>query len=220
MHKDRQLTYDLSQKYGNEQVFVIPTYKMNHIEDKFTMLNKFQSGRIANIALLNSLNKYDKIGLYLERYKAEYDNAFIQPIPFSIITTATQHKYYVCERIAGDDRLHKQYSLGWGGHIEPQDGIKKIILSALNRELLEEVDIVYAKDNNKYFLGTIRNLSSSTSEHIGFVFLVKATSVKVKETDKAKGHWLTLEQLEKQYYRFEDWSKILIDYLYKHKKFL
>lgn len=204
MHVDRAVYKSLREKYGDEQVYVVPYQSMKNVPDKFTPCND-----------IASLSEYDKIGRYILRYDAEENVSFQQLIPHIMIKNQ-QGKYLVADRISGDERLTGQKTLGFGGHIDPVDGHVSVILNGMMRELYEEVDIKPISPTYIY-KGTMRDLSSSTSDHTGFIFEITVKSAKIKETHKLKGQWMTVEQLVDHYFQFESWGKMYIDYLYENR---
>lgn len=186
-------------KYKDEQVLVVPFKETKNIEDKFTKLNHDK----------DIWSRFDN-GKYIYRYDAEEEPSFQQIIPYILIRNPLNNSYYVSKRIAGDDRLNQKLSF-WGGHINPCDGTKDVLFKALFRELHEELDI--EPIGSAKFHGYVRGLTSPTSDHLGCVFLVETTECAVKETDKAKGLWMTPTQLENDYFEFENWAKHIIDYI-------
>jgi len=207
MLPDKALKKKLMEKYQDEQVFVVPFESVTHIQDKFT----------PSTDDIKALDLYDKLGKYILRYDAEYNPAFQQLIPYVLITDKSGEKFYVSKRIAGDNRLLENYSLGFGGHINPCDGSVSVILKALHRELNEELDMTMIEDSID-FLGNVRDLTSTTPDHLGFVFSVKVKRVKIKEKDKLKGSWMTKEELVDNYFHFEGWSKYVIDHFFESMK--
>lgn len=211
MYIDRELKRSLVDKYKDEQVFVVPYDTVAHIKDKFTPSNHKE-----NKLAIEKLNIYDTLGRYILRHDAEYNPTFQQLIPYVLIMDPSKKRFFISERIAGDQRLLKDFSLGFGGHINPCDGSNGVIMKSLYRELQEEVKIE-KYDNNASFVGYVRDLSSSTPDHIGFVFVVEASNVSIKEDDNLVGQWMTIKDLENNYFRFESWAKHIIDYLYINK---
>lgn len=197
---------ELKQKYKKEKVFVLPIDLVTNIPDKFTLVKKDNS----------IFSKYDNLGTFIYRYDAEYNNAFQQIIPYFFITNKDESKYFVAKRIQGDSRLIDKLSLGFGGHINDCDGNNNIVYHALNREMHEELNI----PNNLTFkyLGTMRDITSETSEHFGLIFSVKVDDeklVSIKETENLEGVWMTPEELFKDFNKFENWSKYILDYILK-----
>lgn len=197
-------TKQLKEKYGQEKVFIVPIQSIQHIDDKFTF-NKHDP---------KIWSKYDILGKYVYRYEAEGQPVFQQIIPYLIIFNEDQSKMYVSKRIDGDHRLNNMLSLGFGGHINEEDGYKDVVLRALTREMNEELDI--DPISKAIYMGTIRDITSKTNDHLGLVFAIKAKEgeVFIKETDKLEGNWMEISKLFDDYHKFENWSKFLIDFLF------
>ena len=199
----------LQEKYGDEQVFVVPMLSAQHIADKFSEARQCLQ---CNDDLL-TLQEWDAKGRYVFRHDAEYNEALQQLIPYVLITDVTGEKFYISRRIAGDARLTGALSLGFGGHINPIDGTTNVIMNGFERELNEEV-FIKRKKAPVEFLGYVRDLNSPTKEHIGLVMMVKARYVKIKEENVLEGLWMTLPELVDNYHKFESWAKHIIDYLF------
>jgi predicted NUDIX family phosphoesterase len=192
---------ELKRKYPDEQVFVVPFMFLNNIPDKFTRTNH----------TLDIWNRYDNSGKYIFRHDAEMNPAFQQIIPYVLIKNSFSNKYFVANRLAGEKRLIDKISLGFGGHINPCDGTKDVLFYSLFREMHEELDIEPVGPAE--FVGYVRGLTTPTNDHTGCVFVVKTESCAIKETDNLEGLWMTIEELEKNYFKFESWAKYIIDYL-------
>jgi predicted NUDIX family phosphoesterase len=203
MHVDSSLKKQLEAKYGDEQVFVVPLAETLNISDKFTHTK----------VLLTDLRRWDAKGKYVLRSDAEYNPSLQQLIPYVVILDVTGTKFYVSRRIAGDDRLKGSFSLGFGGHINPIDGSNNVILAAFERELDEEVFIKRKKTPVK-FIGHVRDLDSTTKDHLGFVFTVQARYVKIKEDTVLEGSWMSLQDLVDNYHKFESWARYIIDFFF------
>lgn len=203
--KTRQLIKRLKEKYKDEKVFVVLGATTNNIPDKF---NKETDNKI--------WTKYDTLGKFIYRYDAEYDSTYQQIIPYALITNKTKDKYYVSKRINGDARLIDNLSLGFGGHINPCDGSYEIVLKALGRELNEE--LILEPSSKAKYLGTVRDLTSETKEHLGLVFVIEAEeeNVSIKEKDNLEGIWMTKQEMYDNYSKFEGWSKYILSYLYEN----
>lgn len=194
----------LKNKYGNEQVFVIPYMLTTDIPDLFT------AGNISN----NNLCTFEGKGHFVFRCDAEYNNSVQQIIPYIAVLSDDLKRIYVSERIAGEERLQKKLSF-FGGHINPCDSAagNSLVLNAAERELKEEVAL-----NNRTVLmpvGTVRDMASSTPDHIGLVFSTTAKSAKIKEVEGMNGRWMTFDQVITDYTKFEGWARYIIDYVFK-----
>lgn len=196
------------EKYGDEQVFVIPFPAVAGLQDKFTRVEHTKE----------IWTKYDTAGKYIFRYDAEGEPAFQQLIPYILVTNSAMDKFYVSRRLSasGEERLHGQTSMGFGGHINPCDGVYEVLFHAMMRELHEELYIEPVSAAK--FVGHVRDMTSTTNDHLGCVFIVQANDgVCIKETESHAGEWMELKQLEDRYFEFESWSKHIIDYLVSHQ---
>lgn len=198
----------LKEKYKDEKVFIVPIQAVQHIDDKFTY-SKHDNA---------IWQKYDNLGRYVFRYEAEGEPSMQQIIPYFMVFNEDESKVFVAKRIDGDHRLVDKMSLGFGGHIDECDGYNQCVLKSLTREMWEELDIEPL--TRATYMGTIRDITSSTNDHFGLVFYVKALegSVSIKEVDKLVGEWMTFEELFNNYSKFENWSKYIIDYFYEIKR--
>jgi predicted NUDIX family phosphoesterase len=207
LYNDPDIKAKLKQKYGDEQVFVIPHMILSGINDKFTHVDHFHG----------IWNKFDTAGRYILRYDAEMNPEFQQLIPYILVQDPINKKFFVAERIAGEPRLIGRISLGFGGHINPCDGTKDVLFKALYRELNEELYI--EPTSAAKFVGYVKDMTSTTNDHTGCVFVVQATVASIKEKENLKGEWVSIKELEDSYFKFEGWAKYVIDYLSIHKEF-
>ena len=126
-------------------------------------------------------------------------------------------RYLLTRRLkaSGERRLHQQYSLGVGGHINPGDlDHGDPIDDGMRREWDEEVE--YAGHFQARLLGLINDDSAPVSKvHLGLVFLVDGDSpqIAIRETDKLEGELLTLDEMRIFYLGMESWSQIVYDHL-------
>ena len=196
---------ELKQKYGDEEVFVLPYQLVEHMPNKLSLCKHDN----------NIWKKYDTKGTFIPRWEAEFNPTFQQLIPYFFIYNADKTKVYVAERLKGDVRLSHMLSLGFGGHINTCDGPNDVVLNALAREMSEELNIDIIAPFK--YIGTIRDIESSTNDHVGLIFytVAKEGEVSIKETDNLKGKWMTMPELIENYYKFENWSKYIIDSFYE-----
>ena len=75
----------------------------------------------------------------------------------------------------------------------------------------EEIQVSPWDDEFNY-VGTVRDLNSSTPDHLGCVlYLTVKKNARVKETDKLSGEWMTFDQLTKNYGKVESWARHILD---------
>ena len=206
--RDPLLTKRLMEKHGDEQVLAIVSTQVADIADLFV------SAPASAAKLTNRLQQNSR---YVLRALAEQNATMQQIIPYVVIVNmkTPTTPYFVYERIGGEERLRNSWSLGVGGHINPEDGINNAINSCIQRELSEE--IFYEPVVAPLFLGTIRNQKSALNDHLGLVYCQHVSSASVKEEESMRGFWCSFQDLFDNYDRFEDWGKFLIDYWYVNK---
>ncbi|HSP10651.1 MAG TPA: NUDIX hydrolase [Candidatus Dormibacteraeota bacterium] len=149
------------------------------------------------------------------RSEVEDDPRFQQIIPYVVFRHGDH--YFLTHRLraSSEKRLRKQYSLGVGGHINPQDlEAGDPILDGLKREWEEEV--VYDGRFEARLIGLLNDDSSPVSKvHLGVVFVVDGDSpnISIRETDKLAGELLTLDEMRMYYLGMESWSQMVYDRL-------
>jgi predicted NUDIX family phosphoesterase len=152
---------------------------------------------------------------FMPRAEVEEDPSYQQIIPYVIFRH--RDRYFLTHRLraSAERRLRKQYSLGIGGHINPED-LKggDPIHDGLRREWAEEV--VYDGRFEAKLIGFLNDDSSPVSKvHLGVVFLLEGDhpSISIRETDKLAGELLTLDEMRIYYLGMESWSQIVYDRL-------
>lgn len=149
------------------------------------------------------------------RAEVEDDPGYQQIIPYVVFRHGDQYLLTHRLRASTERRLRKQYSLGIGGHINPDD-IRggDPILDGLKREWGEEV--VYDGRFEATLLGFLNEDSSPVSKvHLGVVFLLDGDTpnISIRETNKLAGELLSLDEMRIYYLGMESWSQIVYDRL-------
>lgn len=162
------------------------------------------------------LQKIAQEGFFLERTQAEQDPTYRQVIPYALVRYLGQ--YFLMRRTqgGGEARLHNRYTLGVGGHINPEDIGQNPLLAGLRRELREEVGV---RQYTARPVGFIIMADSPVSMvHAGVVFVVDSEDEpQVVEADKLEGRLVGLEEIWVVYERLEGWSKVVVDWLARPK---
>jgi predicted NUDIX family phosphoesterase len=150
------------------------------------------------------------------RGQAEEDSSEPQIIPYVVFSH--KDRFFLTHRLrrSSERRLRHLYSLGVGGHINPEDvaGARDPIEAGLRREWEEEV--VYQGRVEHRLLGAINDQTTEVGRvHIGLIFLVEGDSaeISIREVDKLKGALLPLEAMRSYYLDMESWSQLIFDYL-------
>lgn len=151
---------------------------------------------------------------YYDRDVAETCESMKQIIPYVVIRSPKG--IYVLERLKKqtEKRLHGKLSVGIGGHINPDsDSHQNPLEHGLYKELNEEVDIKSIKSLR--FIGIINDCSTPVSNyHIGLLYEIWTDDeVIVLETEKMRGCWKSIEQIEEILEGMETWSQIALENL-------
>jgi predicted NUDIX family phosphoesterase len=167
-----------------------------------------------------NISGIDKVAKSLEqsfyfapRGKAEYDFEAKQIIPYVVLMSGSTVLLVRRFRTQSETRLHDKYSIGLGGHINPEgESFGDIIKNGIARELNEELIV---EEIPKYTLAGI--LNDNTAEvskvHLGLVYIAKvdACKVQIREKDKMKGEFVPVSRLNDYLSKMESWSQILIE---------
>ena len=99
-----------------ELVLAIPT------DELWQLLTYEEKGLIRGNS--EALKRIIQNGLFLRRSELEEDPSFKQIIPYAIISN--KKSFYLFKRTSKqtEKRLHNKFSLGVGGHMNPDDSMK------------------------------------------------------------------------------------------------
>ena len=216
--KTKKRLKELEAKYGDEEVFAVPYQHTQDIQDGFRKIK----GKAQD-----TIRKLMSRGKFLLRAAVEEDMSFQQIIPYVLICNDDASKFFVTRRTAGEKRLLGNLSLGIGGHINPcdrgfmGDGFATF-MNGMRREENEETNISEVAIDVHEPYGTVRDLKSSTPDHIGIVYLhyvYDAAKLDVREKDTLEPLWMTKEELVRNYEKFESWAQLIIaDMVLKKEK--
>lgn len=154
---------------------------------------------------------------YVDRDKAEFDESWLQIIPYVIVNAGDRYFGYTRGKKGGENRLHTKQSLGVGGHINPADGETCDDLTYTNglyRELREELGIQLGASDYPEIVGFIYDPSNSVGKvHFGVVHLLRVASLdltRLQDEALAEPKWLYRDELKASLEQFETWSQIAI----------
>jgi predicted NUDIX family phosphoesterase len=152
------------------------------------------------------------------RREVEEDPSEPQIIPYVVFRH--DDRYFLTHRLrrSSERRLRHLYSLGVGGHINPEDvaGAADPIDAGLRREWEEEV--VYHGKFSTRLLGAINDRTTPVGQvHVGLIFLVDGDrpEISIREVDKLAGALFALDAMRSYYLDMESWSQLIFDYLTK-----
>ncbi len=150
--------------------------------------------------------------VFLPRPEAEADPGYRQIIPYVLL--CRERKVFATRRLnkGGEARLHGKVSVGIGGHINPVDETdrEKVLMRGLERELHEEVEL--ESPGPLLPRGVINDDTNSVgSVHLGLCFTMEtAGEVRVRETEKLSGSWMSLKELRAEWDHMETWTQIAL----------
>lgn len=146
---------------------------------------------------------------FIDRPIAEVSPQYKQIIPYVIIRHDDSFFLLQRTRKQTEARLHDKFSIGIGGHVNPET---PELVDGLLKELDEEVTI--DGDYEISFAGILNDDTSDVGRvHLGTVFVLDSATreVRVAETEKMVGRWATIRELESLYASMETWSQIVFD---------
>ena len=210
-----------------ELVLAIPT------DDLWQLLIYKEKGLIRGNSEV--LKKIVQNGQFLVRSELEEDPSFKQIIPYAIMSNEEQYppagggvqqsqSFYLFKRTSEqtEKRLHNKFSLGVGGHMNPNDCIEskeQYLIYELKRELSEEVKLQNGcLIEDIEFIGFINDDTISVGRvHIGLLYNIHVSNkeVYINETDKMTAEWIDKPNLSEFYEGMETWTKIAFDFYIK-----
>jgi predicted NUDIX family phosphoesterase len=197
-----------------ELVFAFPTVEL------WKFITYEEKGLIRGTSEV--LKRIVQNGLFLRRSELEEDDSFKQVIPYAIISNSDS--YFLFKRTSGqtEKRLHNKFSLGVGGHMNPDDSMgskEHYLIDELKRELFEEVRFLNGcLIEDIEFIGFINDDTIPVGRvHIGLLYNIHVSNkeVYINETDKMTAEWIDKSNLAEFYEGMETWSKIAFNYYIK-----
>ena len=161
------------------------------------------------------------LGLYLDairehgrfrpRDEVEDDPSWKQAIPYLLLRDGERVFLMKRTKAGADERLHDRYSIGVGGHVNPEDGD---VLGGLEREWQEEIDADFTPDFEP--IGLLNDDDNAVGAvHLGLVFEADAAGrpVGIRETEKLSGKFVTMADIGAVAEKLETWSLLLYEFL-------
>jgi predicted NUDIX family phosphoesterase len=151
---------------------------------------------------------------FVPRVGVENDPRLKQIIPYVVLWNGD--RIFLVKRTRGgsEERLREKFSIGIGGHINPEDigDAADPVEAGMRRELEEEVHVpagwqvrpVGALNDDQEAVGSV---------HFGLVYVADLPSaeVRVRETAKLVGTFATLQEIHDVYASLETWSQFIVD---------
>jgi predicted NUDIX family phosphoesterase len=150
-------------------------------------------------------------GEFRPRDEVENDPSFKQVIPYLVLRDGERVFLMKRTRAGADERLHERYSIGVGGHVNPDDGG---VAGGLVREWSEEIAADFTPDFVP--LGLLNDDDNSVGAvHLGLVYAADAGGrpVAIRETHKLSGAFAGFAEVAEVEEKLETWSALLFDFL-------
>src|SRR5262245_42304871 len=145
----------------------------------------------------------------------EADEAHKQVIPYPILRDGDAWFLMRRTRAGGDTRLHDRYSIGVGGHVNPEDGgLDGDLTTALRREWLEELAVEFVPAFR--FVGLLNDDTTPVGRvHVGLVYEADAAGrpVTIRETENLSGSFVASRDLAAVAEQLETWSRLAFEFL-------
>jgi predicted NUDIX family phosphoesterase len=166
---------------------------------------------VRGVAIDRYLGAVAAHGTYRPRAGVEDDPTWKQVIPYLLLRDAERIFLMKRTKAGADARLHDRYTIGIGGHVNPED---TDVMGGLRREWAEEIEADFEPEFTP--LGVLNDDSNPVGAvHLGLVFSADAGGrpVGVREIDKLSGAFATLDEVAAVVDRMETWSSLLVEYL-------
>ena len=158
---------------------------------------------------------------YMDREEAEKNTEYRQIIPYCVVKHKENFLVYKRTKKGGEGRLHDKYSIGIGGHINPDDGVEPMdaFTEAFSREIDEEIqfpDGMIMDDFTINGKGILYDPSNDVGKvHLGYVVLMEINTdiedqILPAEDAISELQWLPADKV-KEIENLENWSKIVIE---------
>jgi predicted NUDIX family phosphoesterase len=151
----------------------------------------------------------DEAATFRPRPALEVDPAWKQIVPYLVLRDGPRVFLMQRTRAGGDARLHDRWSIGIGGHVEQGDGDH---LGGLRREWDEEIEADFVP--RWQLIGLLNDDATPVGAvHLGLVYEADAAgrAVAIRETDKLRGAFASLEEVEAHRADLESWSALALD---------
>jgi predicted NUDIX family phosphoesterase len=194
----------------DELVLVVPTRDLYEVvADGAAWLGIREAGEERLATLIRER------GVFRPRSAMEPDESWKQVIPYPVLRDGARWFLMRRTKAGGDARLHDRWSIGVGGHVNPEDGgLDGDLSGALRREWLEELDVDFVPAFR--FVGLLNDDTTPVGRvHVGLVYEADADGrpVAIRETDKLSGSFVPAAEVEAVAEDLETWSRIAFEHL-------
>jgi predicted NUDIX family phosphoesterase len=194
----------------DELVLVVPTDEAIRLLGEGSTWLGVRDGDPATVASL-----VRERGAFRPRSEMESDETWKQVIPYPVLRDGDAWFLMRRTRAGGDVRLHDRWSIGVGGHVNPEDGAADGDLSAaLRREWLEELVVDFVPTFR--FVGLLNDDTTPVGRvHLGLVYEADAEGrpVEIRETEKLAGSFVPTARVAEVLDDLETWSRLAFEFL-------
>jgi len=154
---------------------------------------------------------------FQRRGDIEEDPTIKQPIPYIVVRHEDKVLVYNRGNKGGEGRLADLFSIGVGGHINPDDATTdepfEVVLSGATRELTEELTLDGTLPHHQIrFLGLLSTDDTPVNAvHFGVILEARfKTIVGIDGSDELQRHrWVPVTKLNN--YNLESWSEMVLE---------
>jgi predicted NUDIX family phosphoesterase len=151
---------------------------------------------------------------FVPRAEVEDNPGLKQIIPYVVLRH--RDRVFLVKRTRGgsEARLREKFSIGIGGHINPEDvgDAADPVEAGMRRELEEEVQVPPGWQVRP--VGSLNDDHEAVgSVHFGLVYVADLPSaeVRVRESGKLEGAFASIEEIHAVYEKLETWSQFIVD---------
>jgi predicted NUDIX family phosphoesterase len=154
-------------------------------------------------------------GTFRPRADMETDPSWKQVIPYPVLRDGDAWYLMKRTRAGSDARLHDRYSIGVGGHVNPEDGgLDGDLGGALRREWHEELVVDFVPRFR--FVGLLNDDTTPVGQvHLGLVYEGDAAGrpVAIRETHKLSGQFVSTPEVAALVDHLETWSRLAFEFI-------
>ena len=215
--------------WGNDyQEYIAPRFKKALLDEDIVVfptksLPKYISGRGLHTTLIENRTELISELRPMQRRLAEDDFSTIQLVSAFIIKYENKYLTYKRTKRLPEKRLHGQYSVPFGGHLNPDDILPlfdifdpKVAEVILTRELREELILDKNRMPEIIYKGLLYDdVRDISLQHLGVVYDVYLDSPEYRIGERGfliDAKFETLDEIEARIEDFENWSWMIVEF--------
>jgi predicted NUDIX family phosphoesterase len=150
-------------------------------------------------------------GEFRPRADAENDPTWKQLIPYLLLRDGERIFLMRRTKAGGDNRLHDRYTIGVGGHVNPED---RNVIGGLKREWAEEIEADFEPEFQP--IGILNDDENAVGAvHLGLIYAADAGGrpVGIREKNKLEGAFASVDEVAGVEDKLETWSALLFEFV-------